>query len=97
MKYVLPASVSLLIACLMACLAGCASHANQTQARGVVPAAQSGQVASIVKSSKGNWNNLTPAQRQYMIKTVGKGSPIAAQMDFWAANNQLNPSKNIQH
>lgn len=82
-----------------ACAAGCSKSNTSYNAPTppAIPTQQASQMNQIVKSTGGNWNKLTPAQQQYMIKTVGKGSPIAAQMDLLRASGQLNPAKGTHH
>jgi hypothetical protein len=90
MQRLSPAAGLVLAVALLASLAGC--H-GQTSA----PSPQLSRVDSIIKSSGGDWNKVSPADRAYLITTVGKGSPISAQMTFSIRAGRMNPAANIHH
>jgi hypothetical protein len=55
------------------------------------------RVDAIVKSSGGDWDKVAPADRDYLINVVGKGSPISAQMTFRARAGGLKPGAKVHH
>lgn len=88
---------ALAVLALAAFAAGCSSRSASDRQALQAQSHANAQVDKIVQGSGGSWDRLTPAQQQYMITTDGHGSPIKAQMDFWALSGQLHPSKGIKH
>lgn len=82
--------MALLAAVPLLALDGCASNAP-------APSRQMTRVDTIVKNSGGDWNKLTPADRDYMVNVVGKGSEMSAMMTFRAKAGALAPGAKVHH
>lgn len=83
-------AIGLLIALAVCGLPACGS-------RTAPPSPAIDRVDQIVKRSGGDWNKVSPQDQQYMIQTVGKGSPISARMTFDARAGHLAPAKGVRH
>jgi hypothetical protein len=55
------------------------------------------RVDQIIKTSGGDWNKVSPEDRDFLIRDIGKGSPISAQMTFNARAGGLRPGAGIHH
>ncbi len=86
-----PRSAALaLVVILFTPLPGCGGQAP-------APPKAMDRVDAIVKSSGGDWDKVAPADRDYLINVVGKGSPISAQMTFRARAGGLKPGAKVHH
>lgn len=60
------------------------------------PPPQMSRVDSIIQKTGGDWRNLSPEDRDYMIRTIGKGSPVSAEMTF-RVRAGMRPGGNMRH
>jgi len=61
------------------------------------PSPQMSRVDAIVQKSGGDWNKVSQEDRDYLIRDVGKGSPISGEMTFRAHAGTLHPGASVHH